>query len=323
MLCRDLLGCENGTIVESTFCLRNKTELRAHRGGGYMFNGELSDKTGFINFVYWGGADQDSVKEIFDPLSVDNIIKIKGTLGTYNERRQISIDQKIEDNYIRNAEEAEIDVSKFLPETNQDIDGMWGYLEEVIESVENPHLKELLNKFSDDEEFMRLFKTLPGARVYHHACKGGLLEHIWETMQYCEIVIDVHESLDRDLVIAGAFLHDIGKIKENKMNVNITETREGMLLGHIFLGANMVKEKITEIADFPELLEHKLMHIILSHHGKVESGAFIEPMTAEAAAVSTADAMGSLVTQYIRARKDSANGDFKTYKRPIGWVFRE
>jgi len=323
MLYRDLVASEDGTIVETTFCLNKKSGLRVHGGGGYMFNCELSDKTGFIDLVYWGGADQDPVKEIYDSLNVSSIVKIKGTLGTYNEKRQISISSRVPSNYIRIAEEPEIDISKFLPETNQDIDEMWSYIEEVIESVETPHLKELLNKFCEDGDFIRLFKTLPGARVYHHACKGGLLEHVWETMQYCEIVTHVHPSLNRDLVIAGAFLHDIGKIKENKMHMNITETKEGMLLGHIYLGANMVKEKITEIGDFPELLENKLLHIILSHHGKVESGAVVEPMTAEAATVSTADAMGSLVTQYIRARKDSADGDFKTYTRPIGWVFRE
>lgn len=323
MLCKELVDCEDGTIVDTTFCLSKKIGFRSDNRGGYMFIGELSDKTGFINFVYWGGTEQDQVKKIFDSLRVNSIINLRGTLGTHNKRRQISINSRVVDNYIQVAGEANIDVSKFLPETNQDIDEMWSYLDKVITSVENPYLKEIFKKFCEDREFMGLFQTLPGARLYHHACKGGLLEHVWETMQYCEIVTQVHPSLDRDLVIAGAFLHDIGKIRENKMHMNISETREGMLLGHIFLGANMIKEKITKIKGFPKTLENKLLHIILSHHGTVETGAVVEPMTAEAAAVSTADTMGSLVTQYIRARKDSATGDFKTYIRPIGRVFVE
>ena len=177
--------------------------------------------------------------------------------------------------------------------------------------------------FITDNYFVKKFRTLPGARVYHHSCEGGLLEHVWEMLQYCEKAVEIHPSLNRDLVISGAILHDIGKIKENEVSPSIKETREGMLLGHIFLGAEMVKEKISQIPDFPPLLEDKLLHILLSHHEKKEYGAMMEPKTPEAITVACADGIGSKVTQYIRAKKDSETTDFKDYRRPIGWVFIE
>ncbi|MCX6649317.1 MAG: HD domain-containing protein [Candidatus Bathyarchaeota archaeon] len=288
-----------------------------------MFNGQLSDKTGTINLVYFGQDNEPKVKAVWEELITQKIVMVNGTVSSYKGDKQINIDGKIDTNYIRPATPEEIDTSKFIPDSNQDGKILWNYIHELIASIENPHLKQLMEKIEADKPLIDLFKTAPGAKLYHHACKGGLLEHVWETTQYCEIVIDIHPSLDRDLVLCGAILHDIGKIRENEVSLNIAETPEGMLLGHINIGTEIVKEKISEIPDFPKRLEQKLVHILLSHHGKTENGAGIEPKTPEAATVYTADLMGSLVSQYIRARKDSNPKDFRTYREPIGWVFRE
>ena len=168
-----------------------------------------------------------------------------------------------------------------------------------ISAIVDPNLKALLENIFVDEEIRVLFRTVPGARLYHHACASGLLEHVWETTQYCDLAYMIHPSMDHDLIITGAILHDIGKIKENIVVGSIEETREGMLLGHVHLGIQIIKEKLRALPDFPKDLETKLFHIILSHHGACEGIAGIRPMTAEAITAATADMIGSNVTQFF------------------------
>jgi len=320
--CRDLLGCSDGTRINSCYRLSKKAGLRTY-GQGWMFNGELSDITGRVNLVYFGTDDESQTRELYGSLILDNVVQVFGELSTYNNQKQIVIDGKTGADFIRLASRDEYDITKFLPNTNQDPELLWEYLLKLINSIQDPHLKTLLETIFRDTEIASLFKTVPGARVYHHACKGGLLEHVWETTQYCELACMIHPSMDRDLIITGAILHDIGKIKQNIITGSITETREGMLLGHIHLGITIIKEKISEIPDFPEMLETKLLHILLSHHGEYGQGSEITPMMPEAITVASADVIGSKVTQYIRVRKDTDETGFKTWRRPIGWVFTE
>lgn len=326
MFCRDLLDCVDGTRINSHYRISNKRGFRDYSsalGRGWMFNGELADKTGKVKLVFFGINDEEKVREVYRSLGSDNIVEVNGTLSTYRDDRQVIVDGKTESDFIRLAEPVDYDLAKFLHETNQDPEELWDYLLRQIGALENPYLKALVEKIFEDEEIRLLYKTVPGARVYHHACKCGLLEHVWETTQYCDLAYMIHPSMNHDLIISGAILHDIGKIRENIVTGSISETREGMLLGHVHLGVQIIKEKIADIPDFPKDLETKLLHIILSHHGQRGGGVEIPPMTPEAITVATADVIGSIVTQYIRARKDSDEGNFKTYKRPIGWVFVE
>lgn len=233
MLCKDIKKCVDGTEISSCLILKSRRAISPY-AYGFMFSALLSDITGDIALVYFGGPDLDQVRAIYNSFSIGDPVFVRGTFGIYVKtgQKQIVIDTK--QGEIRLAENDEIDISKFIPETNQDIDAMFTYIVGLINSIEDVHLKELLQKFVGDTEFVKNFKTLPGARLYHHSCKGGLLEHVWEMLQYCEKAIEIHPSLNKDLVISGAILHDIGKIKENEISLSIKETREGMLLGHIF-----------------------------------------------------------------------------------------
>lgn len=324
MFCRELSDVPVGTPIDTCFCLDSKWGFRSYTRAGsqrWMFNGRLTDKTGIVALVYFGVAENET-QDAFDNMSIGQIVRVNGDVSEYQGNPQIRIDCTNPSHFIRPATDGEFERAKFIPESNRVIEEMWNDIQVLIDSITNPHIQLLFEKILADEELVTKFKISPGARKYHHACTSGLLEHVWETIQYCELATAVHPSLDRDLILCGAFVHDIGKIRENEITDSIMETPEGMLLGHTYLGMNMIKEKILQIDDFPTELEMKLMHIILSHHGKTEFGAGVEPKTAEAATVSAADVMGSWVTQFIRARKDSTGDDFKTYRRPLGWVFR-
>jgi 3'-5' exoribonuclease len=173
----------------------------------------------------------------------------------------------------------------------------------------------------DDKKFVDEFKKAPAAMYMHHACTGGLVEHTWGILKLCEVEAEIHPSLDEDLLITGAILHDIGKIHEFQVTTNIKITEKGMLLGHVGLALEMVTEKIAKIHDFPEILKNKVLHMIISHHGEKEYGTMIEPAFPEAAAVYLADNYDAKITQYIRTKKDVNTEDFRTYSKTLGSLY--
>lgn len=180
-----------------------------------------------------------------------------------------------------------------------------------------------MESFTADADFVKRFKLFYGARMFHHSCVGGLLEHTWEVLQYCELACRIHPSLNRDLVYAGAFLHDFGVLKENTEPLGMTESREGFMMGHVFLSAEVVSRRISSIQGFPEPMRIKLLNIILSHQEKEKPESDYYPRTPEAIVVLCADVFGFKVSQYIRVKKDSAGGDWRTQRAPIGGVFTE
>lgn len=319
--CSDIKQMADGTEVGSCFVVTTREAPKQTRTGNYYLRVVIADKSGEIDLMYWGGNNLEPVKRVFDSFAIGNVVYVSGKVNTFRGKKNIIIDETFGE--IRLANEGEYDLDDFLHKTNQDIESMWGYITGIIDSINDPHLKALLNAFFKNEEFVKQFKTIPAARYYHHACIGGLLEHTWEVLNYCEKAIEIHPSLDKDLLFTGAILHDLGKIRENEISIGINQTREGMLLGHIYIGAEMVKDKISTISGFPQLLSDRIIHIILSHHGKEEYGAFLTPQFPEAVTVSCADDIGSKVTQYIRAKKDAKTDDFKTYIKHLGWVFLE
>jgi len=183
------------------------------------------------------------------------------------------------------------------------------------DEIENPHLKSLMEKIFSDARLMHKFKTTPASSMIHHAHASGLLEHTWEVLNYCEKIVEIHSTLDKDLLYVGAILHDIGKVDTYVASVIIDLSREGMLLDHQYLGCEIVSKYVSEIAGFPDELHNKLRHIILSHHGEPGMGAAVRPAIPEASAIHCADMMGSQIVQYINAKESYAGSDFKTSKR--------
>ena len=319
-LISEIKELDNGTQVNSCFCVKYKHPSREY-ANGFMFNIGLADKSGEIELTYWGGRDKEAVQAIYDSFNADDIVYVSGTVGEFRGKK---IDINEGKGEIRQANPKEYELDDFIVTTNQDIEEMWRKITETKESLDNPHLKSLLDAFFSDNVFVENFKKAPAAMYIHHACVGGLLEHTWEVLRYCEAAVSVHPSLDKALLFTGAILHDVGKIREFEVSMSIKQSKKGMLVGHTFLGTELILEKISGILDFPPLLKDKLIHMILSHHGKQEYGTSQKPKLPEAAALHYADEMGAKITQYIRAKKDAVTEDFRSpWNRRIGSVFLE
>jgi 3'-5' exoribonuclease len=311
----------NGSQVNSYFCVQERNPPKAY-AKGFMFNVTLCDKSGEIDLTYWGGGDETAVHAVYDSFKEDDVIFVAGKVGDFRGKK---IDVNMGVGEIRPAVPTEYTLEDFIVQSNQNINDLWNELLETKASFDNLHLKNLLDAFFTDADFVNNFKRAPAAMKIHHACCGGLLEHTWEVLRYCKTAADVHPSLDKSLLFAGAMLHDIGKIQAFNVSMSIKESKKGMLTDHIFIATELILDKISKQPDFPDLLKEKLIHMILSHHGKKEYGVTVEPKLPEASALSCADLMGSQITQYIRAKRDAATStDFKSgWNKHIGPVFLE
>ena len=321
MYCREILKKENNSTCDGFFWVNRRSDPTHYsRGsGGWKFDLSISDKTGEIRLTYFE-KDEDLINKKFISITKNSFIKVVGSVNIWKERYSITVGKG---GLLEPVKESEVDISQFVYESNQNKDDLIQDINDAINDMDDNPLKELMKLFMTDSTFLKEFATKPGAIKYHHACKGGLLEHTWEVLSHCKTTLAVHGTLNKNLVYAGAILHDIGKIREIRMNIGgFAPTEEGSLLGHIILGTEIVNNKISQISDFPIQLKNQLLHIILSHHEKVEWGSPVKTMTPEAITVACADAIGSKVSQYIRAVKDTGTDDNKFYVRPIGWVYK-
>ena len=256
--------------VDSFFSVTSK-QLRSRKDGGQYLALMLGDRTGQVESRMW-----DNFSAHLDGFKQGDIVKVRGEVSRYNGRFQLTLDK------IRCAEQAEADLSDFLPQTACDVDELWSKLDHCVESISDPHLKALLRAFLADEQIARAFRQAPAAKSLHHAWLGGLLEHIVSLVEVCEAVVGHYPEINRDLLLTGAILHDIGKLKELSWSTSFEYTIVGQLLGHISIGVAMVEEKLAGIPEFPHRLRILVEHMILSHHGKLEFGSPKLPMIPEA-----------------------------------------
>ncbi|HEV2619987.1 MAG TPA: HD domain-containing protein, partial [Acidobacteriaceae bacterium] len=166
---------------------------------------------------------------------------------------------------------------------------MWSELRGYVDSFQNADLRRLVFAFLDDEAIGRAYREAPAAKVLHHAWIGGLLEHVLTLVRVCRAAAPFYPEVDADLLVTGAILHDIGKIRELSWGTTFSYTLEGQLIGHISIAQGMLREKIAALPGFPDKLRVLVEHMILSHHGKYEFGSPKLPMTPEAILLSALD----------------------------------
>ncbi|MFC2159951.1 3'-5' exoribonuclease YhaM family protein, partial [Actinomycetota bacterium] len=208
------------------------------------------------------------------------------------------------------------DLSDYIKSTSKDIDSMFEEILAYIKSLDSKYLKELLSSFMDDKKFAPGYRTSTAAIRYHHAYQGGLLEHSLNVTKICDMTAGIYDNLNRDLLICGAILHDIGKIREYSSGVNMKMTNRGRLLGHITIGYGWVLEKIEQIKGFPKDLADRLLHIILSHHGHLEYGSPKRPKILEAFIVYHADHLdGDIGGFNIIVENTSDENEWSDYAR--------
>ncbi len=292
-----------GDVVNDLFAVKLKNPPRAYKKGTW-FGLTVTDKTGEINVKYWGGENKDRVKRLYDSFKIGDVIHVRlGNVEIYEEKPQISINEAI--GGLRRCSPNEYDIKDFIPSLDEEkISNFYDLLKEDIKLIENIQLKELLDLFFSDSKFVKSYIHSPSAITHHHNYVGGNLEHTIGVIRLCKNICEMYNGINKDLIIVGAILHDIGKLKEYEAKAAIEKTDEGNFIGHIVLGDRWIREKIAELRekgkDFSKELEDRLCHIILSHHGKYEYGSPRMPKTIEACVVHAADLMDSQVKNFIQ-----------------------
>ncbi|MCK4384839.1 MAG: HD domain-containing protein [candidate division Zixibacteria bacterium] len=265
-----------GLEVAEFFVLRKK-ELKEYNGQRFL-KLELGDRSGRIDGIVWDNSDQ-----LYDKAKVGEIVKVKGLVGTYKEMPQIKVDK------IRKAKDEEIDLVDFLPQSEKNFNLLYDDFKDIVQTIKNSYLRRLLDLLIEDSSLMERFKRAPGGKLWHHARVGGLLEHTLRVVSICEKATEMYDLVDRDLLITGALVHDIGKVNSYSAGGFFDYTDEGRLLGHIVSGDELIDRKIQKIPDFPQNLALKLKHLILSHQGQLEFASPVLPQTIEAIILHYAD----------------------------------
>ena len=321
-----------GTGVEDCFAVKFKKPPVAYRGGkaGLWFALQVADKTGEIPLKYWG-TDNNKTQKIFDEIDSGSVVFVKGKVTEYNGNLEIAVDAY--EGVVEPTNDFDLAdlVTTSMREIKTMIDELLGY----VEQIKDPFLSQLCNKFFDNPKNLKSFSESPAAMMRHQNYVGGLIEHTLNLISMCihyaamrasDMAVQALEGippLDKDLLIAGCIFHDIGKIYEFETKTTIDISREGMLLGHIPIGIMMANDLIKEIPDFPEILRLKILHIILSHHGKLEYGSLKEPQFPEAELIHYVDQVDSKVDYMLRQKEEANTNDPWIWTRERRHVYLE
>ncbi len=279
-------------IEDQVFLIASK-DLRTTTQGSLYIHVVLADRSGQLLARVW-----QATEEMYHTLPEGGFVRFKGRTENYKGTLQFIIES------MRPVKDEEVELAEFLPRTDQDIDKMWARVVEILNRIEQPDLRRLVDKFLADGELMDRFRTAPAAIALHHSYIGGLLEHTLNLLEMALLVIPRYPKLSPDLVLIGIFLHDIGKTSELNYRTNFSYSDSGHLLGHL-VQATLWIEKKCELVEadtgksFPEQLKWVLQHIILSHHGKYEFGSPKLPAGPEAIAIHHLDNLDAKVTMYL------------------------
>jgi len=293
--------------LHSTFLVVSK-QLKPKKNGGDFLALVLCDRTGQIEAKMW-----DNIAQYADKFEADDIVQVKGYVNRYNGRPQVIVQT------ITRVPTEAVDFGDFLPKTEKNIDQLWQQLGEFVDTVSDPYLQPVLRAFLDDEKIARAFRQAPAAKALHHAFIGGLLEHVVSLLNLCELASRNYPNVNRDLLYAGAFLHDIGKIHELSYARSFGYTTRGQLLGHMIIELEMLHEKVALVPGFPDELKLLLEHMIISHHGEYEFGSPKLPMFPEALMLHYLDDLDSKMESMRAqlAREQAAPGAWAGYNASL------
>ncbi len=297
-----------GDTVQQAFLVQAK-QLRTQRNGAFFLDLELMDRTGVVPAKMW-----DATPELYESFDDGDFILVKARGETYRGRLQLVATD------LRRLGPTDVDLAEFLPATKKDRGAMIARLREVAGGVAHPHLRALLEAFLGDGEFVAAFSRAPGGLSIHHAWLGGLLEHSLDVTELALLAADRYPNLNRDLLVTGAILHDIGKIPSFDVSRGLRYTDAGGLVGHLPLGVLMIEERVRGLEEFPADLLDQLRHLILSHHGQHEFGSPVLPATAEALALHYLDNLDAKLVAFEQAllRDQSPGDNWTEWERVFG-----
>jgi 3'-5' exoribonuclease len=299
---------QENKVITSTFVVASK-QVKAKKNGEPYLALILADRSGQIEAKMW-----DNVDEFILGFEQDDFLKIKGLINKYKNRFQLTIHK------LRRLGETEVDFTDYLPKTSKDIGELWRTLTEFVATFQNPHLKSLVELFMADAEIAERYRNAPAAKTLHHAYIGGLLDHVVSLCRSCDLMCRNYPQVNRDLLLTGAFLHDIGKIYELTYNRAFSYTTRGQLLGHMIIELEMLQAKLEQLPAFPGELKILLEHLIISHHGEYEFGSPKLPMFPEALLLHYLDDLDSKM-EAMRAhfeREALTDGPWTSYNPSLG-----
>jgi 3'-5' exoribonuclease len=299
---------QENKIITSSFVVASK-QVKAKKNGEPYLALILADRSGQIEAKMW-----DNVDEFIAVFEQDDFLKVKGLVNKYKNRFQLTIHK------LRRMDEADIDFTDYLPKTSKDIGELWRTLTEFVATFQNPHLKSLVELFMADSEIAERYRNAPAAKTLHHAYIGGLLDHVVSLFRSCDLMSRNYPQINRDLLLTGAFLHDIGKIQELTYNRAFSYSTRGQLLGHMIIELEMLQAKLSQLPGFPEELKILLEHMIISHHGQYDFGSPKLPMFPEALMLHYLDDLDSKM-EAMRAhfeREAELEGPWTSYNASLG-----
>ncbi|MHC4165605.1 MAG: 3'-5' exoribonuclease YhaM family protein [Planctomycetota bacterium] len=282
-----------GETVDDIYIVKDPILRSTSRGDLYiaMF---LSDRTGQLNGRMW-----QATETVYKALPKPGFVHVQGRSELYQNNLQVIV------NNVSVVDADTVRIDDFLARTDKDIGRMFKEVKETVGRIENPQLKALVEEFLADSELMEKFCSAPAAMKLHHACIGGLLEHTHNVLRVAVAILPYYPGMQADLVLAGMFLHDIGKTDELAYDMAFSYTDSGQLIGHVAKSLLMINQKAealrTKGVQVNEELLDMLGHIILSHHGAYEFGSPKLPATPEAFLVNCVDDLDAKISQVTEA----------------------
>ncbi len=292
------------------FLLAQEAAFKISTKGSEYLELKLSDASGDLKGFLW---DVRAIEGDMESITADVFLKVKGSISSYNGRTQIKLDK------VRFTPDSEVgDLAKFFPVSLRPVAEMLAEVDGIITSVRDPWIRQLLTAlFVDDARLREAFSRAPAAKSMHHVFLGGLLEHTLSILAMAKRACDHYQQMNRDLVLAGVFLHDVGKTAELSYQRSFGYTDEGNLLGHISMECQWINREAAKIIGFPEELRVQLLHIVLSHHGKLEFGSPVLPKTPEALLVHYLDDLDGKLEAMFRGIKEAGANHWTPYSRAM------
>ena len=297
---------KQGEKIASLFLVGEKNMAHSQKGAPYL-NVRLKDKTGEVEAKVW-----DNAVEMDKIFKKGDVVYIEGRVQTYRNALQVSIVN------LHPCAQDDFNPVDFLPVSKLDTDAMFKDILTYVDKVSSEPIRALLNAFFRDEKTAALFRRAPAAKGFHHIYLGGLLEHTLSVVRMLDRAADHYPQLNRDLLLAGGMLHDIGKIYEFSYDSLIEYSDEGRMIGHLVMGVEMINKKIEAIAGFPPQIALELRHIILSHHGEFEFGSPKRPKTREALVIHFMDDLDAKLNafdSFIAADSSGSDSDWTSFNR--------
>ena len=296
--------CDLGDREEvSEVFIASEKQLRPNRNGNLYLQVRLSDRTGTVNAMMWNANDR-----IYQGFDNGDYVLVQGTSQIYNGNMQVIINQ------IDPAELRIVDEDDFVHLSDPKRDALRNSLCEILRKMAHDDLRDLAECFLADEPLMGRFLAAPAGIKNHHAYPGGLMEHVVSLLRLILVVAPHYPNLNRDLLVMGGFLHDIGKIDELTYDRALGYADEGQLIGHLVQGVTILERKLADFQvahqrNFPDDIAMQLKHMIVSHHGKLEFGSPKVPMTLEATALHYLDDMDAKLHSFEGLMREDVNVD--------------